>query len=215
MRMKLPAAAFSVLLLCMPAFAACQAIVRGGEVSTPSTPAAVKGILSARRFTLETPYHYTWTKEPRMVSTGVLVVLEVDPAYVVPRDTLEPVLYAGNVAVHRLNHGHPSGRVIGIIPGDIDLAAAPIWFGSAELPERLTQAMIETEHARAEKAGVRAFPQARIASIERPAVIAKDLAELLRNVAAELVYQYSPQEKDLADSWRLPVAKAPPRKRAN
>jgi hypothetical protein len=34
---------------------------------------------------------------------------------------------------------------------------------------------------------------------------------LLRTVAADLVYQYSPQEKQLADSWRLPEAKASPK----
>lgn len=212
--MKFLAAAFASLLLAMPADVAGQTVGQG-KYAVPATPAPIKNILDARRFTLETPYLYTWTKQPRLVSTGVLVVLEVDPAYVVPRNALEPVLFAGNVAVHRLNHGNRSGRVIGIIPGNIDLATAPIWFGSPELPGRLTPAMIESERARAEKAGVRPFPQARIASVERPAVIAKDLATLLRNVAAELVYEYSPQEKDLAESWRLPVATAPPKRKTN
>jgi hypothetical protein len=133
----------------------------------------------------------------------------------VPRDSLEPVLYAGNVAVHRLNHGHLSGRVIGIIPDNIDLATAPIWFGSPELPGRVTRAMIEAERAAAERAGVRPFPQARISGVLRPAVAEKDLATLLRTVGAELVYEFSPQEKDLAESWRLPVAKAPPPRKAN
>ena len=209
--MKILAVAFAASLLVIPVGVAVQDV--GREI--PSTPASVKSILHAQRFTLETPYLYTWAKQPSMVSTGILVVLEVDPAYVVPRNELEPVLFAGNVAVHRLNHGHRSGRVIGIIPGNIDLATAPIWFGSPELPGRLTKPMIETERARAERAGVRAFPQARIAGVERPATTAKDLATLLRNVGAELVYQYSPQEKDLADSWRLPVAKAPPKTNPN
>ena len=212
--LKLPAAALAALLLGMPILGACQAVGNNAEYAVPSTPAPVKGILAARRFTLETPYQYTWTKEPRMVSTGVLVVLEVDPAYVVPRDSLEPVLYAGNVAVHRLNHGDRSGRVIGIIPDSIDLATAPIWFGTPELPGRVTRAMVETERAGAEKAGVRAFPQARISGVQRPAVAAKDLAELLRTVGAQLVYEFSPQEKELAESWRLPVAKAAPKKKA-
>ena len=151
-----------------------------------------------------------------MVSTGMLVVLEVDPAYVDPRDAvLGPMLYAGDVTVIRLNYGNRSGRVIGIIPGDVDLATAPIWFGAPELPERVTQAVVRSERARAEKAGIRAFPQARLAGVERPAVAAKDLAALLRNVAAELVDQYSPQEKELAESWRLPVAEASPRKKSN
>ena len=61
--------------------------------------AAVAGGQDARPFTLQTPYRNDWSKERAMVSAGVLVVLEVDPALVVPRDSLEPVLYAGDVAV--------------------------------------------------------------------------------------------------------------------
>jgi hypothetical protein len=214
--MKLLAAAFAASLLVMPAGGVCQNVGHVGEVAIPSTPAPVKGILYARRFTLETPYTNTWSKERgRVVSTGVLIVLEVDPAFVVPRDTLEPVLYAGNDTVQRLNHGHRSGRVIGIVPGNIDLASAPIWFGSPQLPGRVTESSVQSERARAEKAGVRAFPQARISGVERPPVAAKDLAALLRDVAAELVYEYSPQEKQLADSWRLPEAKAAPEQKPN
>jgi len=211
--LKLPAAALAAFLLGMPILGACQAVGIKAEYAVPSTPAPVKGIVAARRFSLQTPYTNTWSAEGASVSSGVLVVLEVDPAYVVPRDALQPMLYAGNVLVQRLNHGHLSGRVIGIVPGNIDLAAAPIWFGAPELPERVTRAMVESERARAEKAGVRAFPQARIAGVEGPAVAAKDLAALLRTVGAELVYQFSPQEKELADAWRLPVAKVPPKKK--
>jgi hypothetical protein len=89
--MKLRAAVFGVCLFGIPILGACQVVIKDAEYAAPSTPAPVKGILAARRFTLGAPYQYTWTKEPRMVSTGVLVVLEVDPAYVVPRDSLEPV----------------------------------------------------------------------------------------------------------------------------
>jgi hypothetical protein len=197
----------------MPAGVAGQNV--GPRREIPSTPASVKSILYAQRFTLETPYTNTWSKERATVSTGVLIVVEVDPAFVVPRDTLQPVLYAGNVTVQRLNHGYPSGRVVGIVPGNIDLTSAPIWFGSPQLPERVTESIIQYERARADKAGVRAFPSARISSIERPAVAAKDLATLLRNVAADLVYEYSSQEKQLADSWRLPEAKPVPKRQLN
>jgi hypothetical protein len=210
LRMKLPIIALAALLLGMPTLAACQANSQGSVKSVPATPVAVKGVVFARRFALGTPYLYTWAKEPRSVSTGILVVLEVDPAYVVPRNTLEPVLYAGNVAVHRLNHGDKSGRVIGIVPGEIDLATAPIWFGTPQLPERLTPAMIESERASAEKAGIRALPLTDTVGIGQPAVAAKDLAGLLRDDAARLVDQYSPQDKDIADAWRLPVARPPP-----
>ena len=141
-----------------------------------------------------------------MVSAGMLIVVEVDPDLVIPRDALEPVLYAGNVTVQRLNHGHRSGRVIGIIPGTVDLTSTPIWFGTPELPERVTAGTVRSERALAERAGIRPLPAERIGAVMQPAVTAPDLASLLRNVAAELVYEYSPQEKELADTWRLPVA---------
>lgn len=211
--MKIPAVVLVAFLLGLPVLVTCQSNALSAEVAAPATPAAVKGILAARRFTLATPYQYTWSKDRRMVATGTLVVLEVDPAYVIPRDTLEPVLFAGNVAVHRLNHGDKSGRVIGIVPGDLDLGTASIWFGTPQLPERLTPALIESERALAEKAGVRAFGEAKIAAVTQPPVAAQDLSSLLRTTVAELVLQYSPQEKALVESWQLPTAKAPaPRK---
>ena len=178
------------------------------DTALPPTPAPVKAVIAARRFTLETPFPYTWAKEHIEVSTGLLVVIEVDPALVVPRDTLEPVLYAGNLPVQRLNHGNKSGRVIGIIPGNINLATTPIWFGTPQLPERITTAMVESERARAEKAGAaRTFKQANILGLSDPPVKSKDLSALLRTVGADLVLKYSPQDKGLAETWRLPEAK--------
>ncbi|SRR6266446_4495775 len=209
-RMKIPAVVLAAFLLGLPVLGTCQPTALSADVAAPATPAAVKGILAARRFTLGTPFPYTWTKEHIKVSSGTLVVLEVDPALVVPRDTLEPVLYAGNVPVMRLNHGHKSGRVVGIIPGNVDLATTPIWFGAPGLPGRVTTAMAEAERARAEKVGaLRTFGQSPIVGLDQSAAASEDLAALLRTVAADLVLTYSPQEKDLADQWRLPVAKTP------
>ncbi len=204
--MRLHVATLAVSLLVMPACVASQAVVRDGEIPVPRTPAPVRDILVARPFTLQTPYRNDWSKEKAMVSTGLLIVVEVDPELVIPRDALEPVLYAGDVTVQRLNHGHRSGRVIGIIPGTVDLASTPIWFGTPELPERVTASIVRSERALAERAGIRPLPAERIGSVMQPAVTASDLASLLRNVAAELVYEYSPQEKELADTWRLPIA---------
>jgi hypothetical protein len=207
--MKLLAAAFATSLLVIPACVVGQAVTHTGAAAMPQTPAPVKNILDVRPFTLARPYRYDWSQERLIVTSGVLVVLEVDPALVVPRDSLEPVLYAGDVPVQRLNHGNKSGRVIAIIPGNIDLATAPIWFGSPQLPARVTAEIARSESARAEKAGVRPFGREKIASVSHPPAAAADVTALLRDVAAQLVYQYSPQEKELADQWRLPVAKAP------
>jgi len=208
--MRFLATAFVLSLLLMAHGGTGQNVDRRREL--PATPAPVKNILFAQPFTLETPFINTFSKERERVSNGVLIVVEVDPALVVPRNTLEPVLYAGNVAVQRLNQGELSGRVIGIVPGTINITTAPIWFGTPELPERVTDSMIQRERGLAERAGVRAFTADKMSSIQRPVIAAKDLATLLRTVAADLVYQYSPQEKQLADSWRLPEAKAVPKR---
>src|SRR5215203_2737616 len=156
--MRFLATAFALGLLVMAASIAGQNVERGRE--RPATPAPVKNILFSQPFTLETPFINTFSKERERVSNGVLIVVEVDPALVIPRNTLEPVLYAGTAAVVRLNHGERSGRVVGIVPGTINLATAPIWFGTPELPERVTNSTVQYERGLAEKAGVRAFPAA-------------------------------------------------------
>lgn len=203
--MKFYIALFAACLLGVSVWDARSAAT---EISMPATPAPIKRIIAVHGFTLETPFLYTWTKERIMVSSGTLVVLEVDPALVIPRNTLEPVLYAGNIPVQRLNHGDKSGRVIGIVPGNIDVTTMPVWFGTPQLPERVTTAMAETERTRAEKAGfTRTFERTSIVGLDSPATVSKDLAALLRTVAADLVLTYSPQDKDLAESWRLPVAR--------
>lgn len=177
----------------------------------PASQKPVKDILYAQPFTLVKGYKNDWSKERELVSSGVLVVLEVDPALVEPRDVAEPILYAGNTPVQRLNHGEQSGRVIGIVPGVADLAGSPIWFGAPGLPERVTAETVRAERARAEKSGIRPFAAEKLRSVMRPPAAAPDFAALLRDQVAPLVLEYSPQEKDLAETWRLPVAKASPK----
>jgi len=207
--MKVLVAAIAASLLLMPACASGQAAGQA-PAAVPRTPVPVRNILYARPFTLAKAYPYDWSRERLIVSSGILVVLEVDPALVVRRDSLEPVLFAGDVPVQRLNHGDKSGRVIAIIPGNISLSNTPIWFGSPGLPGRVTAEIARSERARAERADVRPFSADKIAAVSHPRVAAADVTALLRDVAAQLVYQFSPQEKELGDQWRLPVAKAPP-----
>jgi hypothetical protein len=125
--------------------------------AAPPSPKPVNDILYVQPFTLAKGYVNSWSKERALVSSGVLVVLEVDPVLVEPRDAAEPILYAGNTPVQRLNHGDRSGRVIGIVPGVADLADSPIWFGAPGLPERVTAETTRAERALAEKSGIRPF----------------------------------------------------------
>lgn len=204
--MNLPTVAVAAWLLVLPACASAQTAARGGGEDPPATPAPVEAVLVAQPFTLETPYRYEWSRERPLVSRGVLVVLAVDPALVVRRDALQPVLYAGDVPVQRLNHGDRSGRVVGIVPSVDDLAGVPIWFGAPQLPERVDAGVGREERARAGRAGLQPVDAAELEAVERPPVAARHLAELLREVAAGLVEQYAPEDGELAAAWRMPTA---------
>jgi hypothetical protein len=191
------------LFLGLPILGACQVTPADPDKGpVPPTPVQVQRILASRSFTLQTPFVYDWSKERPSVSSGTLVVLAVDGAYLVPRNaTLGPTLYAGDMPVMRLNQGDLSGRVIGIVPNTVNLATAPLWFGT---PGK--------QDIRSEQASMLPLPAEQLRAARRPAASAKDLAALLRTAGADLVLEFSPQEKALAETWRLPVAKPPPRK---
>jgi hypothetical protein len=175
------------------------------EGRVPATPAAVLDIVVIQPFRLKAGYSYDWLESRPLVSDGLLVVLRVDPSDVVPHNSAEPVLYAGDRTVQRLNQGDRSGYVVGIIPGQVDLASAPIWFGRPELPERVTPEVIKGERTLADSAGIKAFGPDKTGGALRDAIEADDLAALLRGPAGDLVLKYSPDEKDLVETWRLPT----------
>lgn len=176
------------------------------KVSDNVMPTAIIDIVYARPFSLTEGYKYDWNQERPLIKNGTLAVLKVKPELVMPRNALERVLYVGNQSVQRLNHGDKSGHVIVIIPGDIDLSQAPIWFGSPGLPERITAKIIKSERVLADRADIKPFAKDKILTLTKSSIEAKNLSELLREHVADLVLEYSPQEKPLAEKWRLPVA---------
>ena len=184
-------------------------IISGCQTTTP-TPDSFKpqpaiDIELVQPFRLEQSFKYDWRRDQPDVRSGLLVVFKVDPDLVTPRNALEPVLYAGNQTVQRLNQGHESGFVIGIIPEQIDLSKEPIWFGTPALPDRIDAEMIAMERTKAERSGISALKSTDIQSRTQDPVVASDLPTLLREQAVKLLLAFSPQEKRLADSWRLPV----------
>lgn len=185
-------------------------VAAGAAAEAPATPAAIDDLVYARSFTLATGYSHDWRKERPFVTSGTLVVLQVKPELVAPRQTAEPVLYAGDQTAQRLNGGGESGHVIAIIPGSVDLTQAAIWFGRPELPERIDSDRIAAERALAEAANIQPFSAEKVqAAVGKggPPLESVDLLSMLRDHVAELLLQYSPQEKELADTWRLPAAR--------
>jgi hypothetical protein len=180
--------------------------------ATPSValPRDVQDLVLAQPFTLAKGYKNTWSAQRETVTSGVVVVLKVEPTLAVRRDALERVLYAGNAPVQRLNRGDQSGRIIGIIPGVISLAGLPIWFGAPNLPERATPGSVDAERAQATQSGVRPLAADKLRAVTLPSVTAPDLAALLRDRVASLVLEHSPQDKELANAWRADTATASP-----
>ncbi len=171
----------------------------------------VTGLLYAQPFLLKEGYAHDWRVEKPFVTSGWLLVLEVDRDLVVPRQEFEPVLYAGDQTVERVNHGHASGRVIAVLPADpgLDLADVPIWFGNAALPEQVAANVVKNERRLAAKRGVAPFARDvvdyALATGGGPVELADRTA--LHRRAAELVLHYSPEDRELAESMLAPLVK--------
>ena len=187
-------------------------VVLASPPETPKTPAAVEDLVYARQFTLEEGFKYMWCKERPNVTTGTLLVLEVNKALVVPRAIATPVLYVGDQSAERVNAGDKSGHLIVIVPGQVNLTEVPMWFGTPALPERVDADTAKSERLLAENAGIGPFSEEKV-----KAALAKggepiettDKSALLRDQIAGLILEYCPDEKHLADAFRVPVVTRP------
>ncbi|HKX45338.1 MAG TPA: hypothetical protein VJP77_01345, partial [Planctomycetota bacterium] len=121
----------------------------------PAVPQAVAvELVEAHAFTLDQPTTHWMRAEQPQYATGHVLVLRTDPELLVPRQTLENVLYVGAETVERVNLGHESGFLVAIVPGEVDLAAAPIFFGEPALPEQVTAAEAARQLGLARERGV-------------------------------------------------------------
>ena len=175
----------------------------------PPTPAGIESVVLARPFALEGGYEFTWHKEKPLVTEGYILVLKVDPPLVYPRQTAQPVLYAGDTTVERVNVGYGSGHLVVIMPckvADTDLRQTLIWFGTPELPERCTAKTIAAERERAEQAGLRSPSGASIDAARSrggPRLTVKDY-DALRRALAPVIREFAPDEAELADNLLAP-----------
>jgi hypothetical protein len=172
----------------------------------PDTPAAVDELVYARPFTLDESYPFEWQKDSVAVTHGYLLVLKVDADLVYPRNAAEPVLYVGHQAAERVNHGHPSGYVIAVLPGDADLSEAMMWFGDPDLPGLVDASMRQTQREKAADAGIKSFSEKQVkAALAKGGDTLKAVdRDALQTAAARLIVQYAPDEK-FRVLMRLPV----------
>lgn len=170
--------------------------------SIPTTPAAVRDIVYARPFTLQTGYQSDWRTEKPTVTEGWLVVVQSHTEFTYPRQGPEPILFAGSDTAERVNVGYPSGITVAIVPGAFDPSTSKIWWGTPGLPEQVDAKKLAEEITAADAAGVRPLgaekaAKARGAGGESIALADRDA--LLRE-AAQLIKRYSPAETEQADT---------------
>jgi hypothetical protein len=109
----------------------------------------------ARPFVLATPERYTMTAERPTFREGWLVQLRVaDPTRLVPLQADQAVPYAGTIPLAPFNADPVGGCLVAYVPGPVDLAKVPLFFGSSELPERVDAARGLLEREQAERRGV-------------------------------------------------------------
>lgn len=206
-RVRLGFSTLAVALLVGGAAAWVRSRTPAPPLEPPARAGAVKGLLFAEPFRLALPYAHAWRLESPQVDSGWLVVLEVEREVVVPRQLAEPVLYVGDQTAERVNRGDVAGRLVAIVPGDLDPAVDPAWFGTPELPERVDAATVARELAAARAALV---PPLLRAPLTRPGAVGRGVVELagrtaLERYAAELVLQWAPEERELAQGLLAPL----------
>ena len=158
----------------------------------PELPAPVRNVLYARPFTLEAGFRSDWSAERPEVREGTILVLEADPALLRPRETAEPILYVGPYVAQRISRAHESGRVVAFVPGRVDLAVEPVWFGTPGLPEQVDAAAVRAERALADAARIRPLDARSVkVAVARGGVAARFASRLeLLQALDELVREY-------------------------
>ena len=180
-----------------------------GPAQLPADPLSVPvDVVEAHPFRLFTPATHYYRAEQPTFDSGLLLVLDVaDTSLLTPRQTLDPVLYVGNETAERINTGKDSGYLVVVVPNATleSLAESPVYFGTPELPERVTQASAEAELLAALEKGIR--PSLNAAKAGRDEVLLADHHHLYVH-SSLLIEAYSPNEQDLIRSMRVPRVQA-------
>ena len=203
MSLRKLAYALSIMLalVAIPAAAEEEAV----PVATTDHGDSVYGLLYARPFTLEKAYTYNYVKEQPQIQSGYILVLEVDSELARPRDVWTPVIYVGTRPAEVTNLSVESGRLVVLIPGDVDLKTTPAYFGSVQLPERVDAERGAQELASALRAGVHPFPEEmvdRALAAGGAALQAVSINDVYRAVAGVLT-TYVPEDKERAEEYLL------------
>lgn len=92
------------------------------------------------------PWTHTWAAESTTHPGGSLLVVAVDPALARPRSAWQPVLYLDERPIQVLARTPDAGCLVGLVSTP-DPTGHRLYWGSTQLPERVTQAWGRAELA--------------------------------------------------------------------
>ena len=175
------------------------------EIAVPDDGSAVVRIVASTRFTLLTPYLTEWNAERSEVSSGTLLVLEVEKKWLRPRQTRQPVLYVGELPAEVLHSGYESGKIVVVVPdakpgAARNLEKTLLFFGTPMLPERVTAERGRGELRAAKEKGIQPLPSERRATPSKPLTLS-DRTALLAEVGSRII-EHSPAERALGEGLR-------------
>lgn len=165
---------------------------------------SVRAVRWARPFELVAADTDRMRAEQAPYTEGTIVELLVDPAMVVPAQTLVPVLYVGDRPARPLNWDPVGGCLVALVTGPVDLATTPVFFGSTELPERVDATRGAAELAAARAIGIGPLPadQVRAALAAGGAPLVADIRDVYA-AAADRIEACSPSEGERARNLRV------------
>ncbi len=200
-----------LLMLCLltPQALFTQVAPSGADKIPPVSIAddgnGVSRVVEAQRFSLQIPYRSVWRSDQPEVRSGWLIVLEVNIDFVQPRQTRQPVLFAGAHPAEVTNVGWKSGYLIVIVP-DFEAGEHPtlaeliFFFGTPMLPERVSVTRGLEELAAAQSGGITPLPPERLPllPIEQESYV--DVADLYAG-AARRILRHAPDEETRARAF--------------
>lgn len=126
-------------------------------------PPATARVVAAQAFELERPLHYPWDRTQPPSTRGWLLALEAAPALLAERQAAQPVPWVGGHLAHRASRAGLGGRLVVVVPADVDLSTALVVLGAPALPEQLTSEDAARELRRATEHGLQPRPLEEIA----------------------------------------------------
>lgn len=170
-------------------------------------PAPIDGVHRLRHvqhLELRQAHPYRWTAERPKVRQLTALVVEVEPELSIPRQVGAPVLFVGATPAELANVGSECACLIAVVPGHVDLARTPVYFGAPVLPERVDQARGNAELSAARAAGIQPFTATERDEAQAAPATVEDSIELY-HLLADLIDAHAPQEAERAQNYRVPV----------